>query len=217
VLLPLALSLPPHVKQNWPMLALGAALLLFPLPLLYGKGVHYRELKRSWDRYVKCVLQLPWHWIDLIRGAAGTLVLMDALEVTRRLNPPPDKVSALILMAVIVCAVVIQTVACKAEDGFNAPFGFTAAAILPLYPPIMAGLVLIVVVAIARAVRSGGSFFGVQAFAILAIGAFLYPALPLLAVGAAASLPPLILPLLFQRELMLAHRAVTEEVLPAHR
>lgn len=207
-----------NLPIDWTHFAIAALVLVFPLPLLFGKGVQHRDLDRSWHNYVSKVFALWWHWLDLIRVVAGTRLLMAAVGFSHdpRAVALPKGIYV-VVAAVLLIAVIVQTVACKAPHGFNAAcvivFGVTAT----LYPPLLAGLTLVSALTVALALRSLPAFFFAVPACLVGVGALLLPKWIVLGMWAPVAVVPAILPLLFQREIVLAHRAVVVEPEPDHR
>ena len=207
-----------HLSVEWSRFAIAAALLLIPLPLFFGKGTQLRELDRSWHRYVPKVFSLPWHWIDLLRTGAGMWLLLDAIGYSRSPNAALLPKGVLVILgATLFVALVLQTVACKQPGGFYAPCVFVFAVTATLYPPLLAGFALVAAITAAIAIRSVPVFFLALPFCIVGLGALLLPKWLLLAVWAPLTIWPALLPILFQRDFLFAHRAVAVEVEPAHR
>ncbi len=197
---------------DWMAFGVGALLLLFPLPLFYGKDVQYRELDRTWRRLLSSVFALSWHWIELLRALGGTWLLMQSISLGRSISDQMPPLIAVLFLAVVVCVgVVVQMVSCKASDSFNAGFATVVAVVAVLFPPIVAGLSLILAIMVAVGVRSAVAFFGALAASVAVLGAALYQNWLVLGAGVVASFLPLILPMMFHRELVLAHRRVKDE------
>lgn len=206
------------LSVDWVRFATAAAVLIFPLPLLFGRGVQYRELARAWHRHIGQVFALPWHWIDLVRTMAGTWLLMSSIGLYFDSRVSLAKEPVVLFGGVMLLAVILQTVVCKdPEDGFHTccvfVFGFTAI----FFPPVVAGLMLVSGLTIGIALRSVPAFFFGLAVCIPVIGYFFYPQWRLIPIGMAVALLPGLLPMLFQRDLVLAHRAVKSDPEPALR
>ena len=75
----------------------------------------------------------------------------------------------------------------------------------------VSGLALIAAVMVAMAFRSAVAFFGAASFAIAVVGFPFFPKWPALAAGAAACLVPLLLPVMFHRDLVIGHRKISDE------
>ncbi len=196
-----------NLPVDWLRFAVATALLLFPLPLLFGRGVHYREVERSWQRYIGRALTLPWHWIDLLRVLGGTHLLMSAIGLSRAAGRFPDKWAIVLLALVLGAGVVVQCVACKCPEGFHAAVVFVTGVIAVLLPPLVAGLTLVSALTIGLAIRSIPAFFFGLPVGLVVLGYFFYPQWFLIGIGVVVSLVPGLLPVMFQRELMLALRA----------
>ncbi|MDO8545620.1 MAG: hypothetical protein Q7S40_34690 [Opitutaceae bacterium] len=198
---------------DWVKFGIGALLLLLPLPLLFGRGVQYRELDRTWSRFVGPVFALPWHWIDLVRSFGATWLLAKAVGlgwVVSLDHPLPKR--ALALVAVVFCvAVFVQTIACKFPDSYHAAFAPIIGIVAAVLPPIVAGLALISAVLVALGFRSAVAFFGALSVAVAVFGALFYRAWPVVAIIAAVSILPLLFPMLFHRDLVIAHRRLGSE------
>ncbi len=201
-----------NLPIDWTRFAIGAGVLLFPLPLLFGRGVAYRELDRAWSRYTSQALTLPWHYIDAIRAAIGARLLLTSLIFSPMTQAGRlSKEVIVVFAAVFALSVIVQTVVCKAPHSFNAACVFVFAVTAAFYPPMLAGLTLISAVTVSLAMRSLPAFFFVVPICLVGLGLLLLPKWTLLAVWPPAAILPALLPVLFQRDLVLAHRAVPVE------
>jgi hypothetical protein len=192
----------------WPQFPVALILLLFPLPLFFGKGVEFRELSRAWGRVWTKTFSLPWHWIDLVRVAAGVWLLRTAIGLSHRTGGAAGHAELAIAAGVLILGMIVQSVACRAEGGFSMPFVYVLAATAMWFPPLLACLALVASLAGALACQSLGSFLWWLPVSLGAIGFWLYPDWLMLASGIGLSLGAALLPLLFQREFVLAHRAL---------
>lgn len=198
------------LSLDWTQFIFAAVVLLVPLPLFFSKAVQFRELDRSWHRVVWRAVTLPWHWVDLVRTGVAVYCLCSAAGLGQSFDPgaPPHRGVVVLVGAILAVAVIVQTVACRAEGGFHVPFAFVFATAVVLFPPALAALALISAVAAAVAARSLSAFLWVLPAALAILGAGLYPNWRLLGIGAAVSLLGAVLPLLFHRESVFAHRAL---------
>lgn len=185
-------------------------LLWVPIGLLMGKGVHYRELDAAWHPFMAPAVFLPWHWFDVVRIGAATFFLCDAVGFSRSLaeDELTQLNAALVVAITLAVGVVLQTVVCRAEGGFHVPFTFVLGAVAVLYPPAVAALVLVVAVTAAIGFRSLAAFLWALPVGVLAIGGGLYRHPVELSLGAGLGVLAAILPLLFHRHWVFAHRRV---------
>ncbi len=201
-----------NLPVDWPRFSIAAVVLIFPLPMLFGRGVQYRELDRSWNRFTGKLFSLPWHWIDLLRAFGATKLLMSAVTYSYLPTAAPVPKGVFLLMAaVFALGVVLQTVACKCPEGFHVPCIYVFAITAAFFPPVFAGFTLVSALTVAIAVRSVTAFFFAMPFCLAILGEFLFPQWLPLGVWAPASVLPALLPMMFQRDSMLAHRAVPPE------
>ena len=192
----------------WPQFPVAVVLLLFPLPLFFGKGVEFRELSRSWGRVWTKAISLPWHWIDLGRVGAGVWLLRASTGLQHRTVETTGHTELAVAAGVLIVGMIVQSVACRYEGGFHIPFVYVLAATAAWFPPLLAVLVLISSLAGALACQSLGSFLWWLPVSVGALGVWLYPDWLMLAAGIALSLGGALLPMLFQREFVFAHRAL---------
>lgn len=197
-----------QLSVAWPQFTAAAVLLLFPLSLLFGKRVEFRELSRSWEKTWAKALSLPWHWVDLVRVSAGVWLLRTAIGLDYRVGTLTGQGELALAAALLIGGMVVQVVACRADGGFSAPFVYVLAATALWFPPLLAGLALISGIAAAVACHSLGTFFWWLPLCLGALGFWLYPNWLMLTTGIALSLGAALLPLLFQREWVFAHRTM---------
>lgn len=195
---------------DWLPFLTSVLLLWLPLTLVLGKKVHYRELDSAWGRCIGKAVSLPWHWIDAVRSGAAVFFLCTAVDFSRALGAEEANGLEAMLMvaAVLAIGVILQTVVCPAEDGFHTPFAYVFAANAVLFPPATAALALVVAVLAAVGFRSLAGFLWVLPVSLLGIGLWLYPHYGELSIGAGLSLLAAILPVLFRRHFVFAHRPV---------
>jgi len=194
---------------DWVRFLPVALLLIFPLPLFFGRKTQYRALDESWAKRTGKAISYPWHWLDLVRAFVCTRLLLQLLEI----HPPEHlapKPAFLVFGALLVVAVTTQTVGCKSPNAFHAPFGFVTGVLLSVLPPIGSGLTLLSALTVALAFRAAPAFFGAAAILAGLFGTFFFPVWLLLAPLVVLSGIPLILPILFQRDFVLAHRPLRE-------
>jgi hypothetical protein len=205
-----------QLSLDWPQFAAAVVLLLVPLPLFFGKGVEFRELDRSWQGvWMKAVL-LPWHWIDLVRVGTGTWLLMAAIGLTNKAEVMPGKTLLALAAGVLAAGMVAQAVACRAEGVFFVPFVYVLATTAVLFPPLLAAPALILAITASFAFRSLAAFLWWLPACLVALGNWLYPNWLLLGIGAAVSILAALLPLLFQREFVFAHRGLPPDAESMH-
>ena len=195
---------------NWLPFLTSVLLLWLPVTLVFGKGVQYRELDSAWHPFIAEAVFLPWHWIDGVRIGAATFFLCDAVGYSRSLalDDATNAGAALVVGIVLAVGVVLQTVVCRAESCFHVPFTFVFGAVAVLFPPAVAALALVVAVTAAIGFRSLAAFLWVLPMSVLAIGSWLYPHYVELSTGAGLSVLGAILPMLFHRHFVFAHRGV---------
>lgn len=207
----LVAALPPLVL-DWPKFIAALVLLLPPSPLFFGRNVGYDSLARILDQFLPGVFRLAWHWVDLCRALVGVWFLTLTLGIGHAPRQTPPYQALVVLAAVLSVALVLQTVVCKEPNSFHAAFAFVVATIVVLFPPLVAGFALVCGVMSSTGFRSAMAFFGMTAVCLVIFGYWFYPNWLLLAVGALMSGLPLLLPMLFGRELVLAHCPAAAEV-----
>ena len=194
---------------DWARFLPVAFLLLFPLPLLFARKTQYRALDENWAHYTAKGFTFPWHWLDVVRAFVGTWLLLQVLAIN-----PPEYIAPKLIYGVfglvLVLAVTLQTVVCRSRGSFHAPFGFVIGVLIAVLSPIAAGLTLLSAFTVALAFRAAPAFFGAAAVAAPIFGYFFFPYYYLLPPLTAMSGIPLLLPVLFQREFVLAHRHIRE-------
>ena len=195
---------------DWLPFLTSVLLLWLPVTLVFGKGVQYRELDSAWHHFFAPAIFLPWHWIDGVRIGAATFFLCDAVGFSRSLavDELTHGGAASVVAAVLAVGVILQTVVCRAEGSFHVPFTFVFGAVAVLFPPAVAALALVVAVTAAIGFRSLAAFLWVLPMGVLAIGSWLYPHFVELSLGAGLSVLGAILPMLFHRHFVFAHRSV---------
>lgn len=195
---------------HWLPFLTSLLLLWLPIAVVFGQGVQYRELDSTWQRCIREAVFLPWHWIDALRIGAATFFLCDAVGFSRSLAAEEEThlAAALVVAIVLAVGVVLQTVVCRAEGSFHVPFTFVFGAVAVLFPPMVAGLALVVGLTAAIGFRSLAAFLWVLPISVLAIGSWLYPHYVELSLGAGLSVLGAILPMLFHRHFVFAHRSV---------
>lgn len=195
---------------DWLPFLTSMLLLWLPLTLMLGKKVQYRELDSAWGRFVGRAISLPWHWIDAVRAGAAVFFLCTAVDFSRALGAEESNSleAALVVAAVLAIGVILQTVVCPAEDGFHTPFAYVFAANAVLFPPALAALALVVAVLAAIGFRTLAGFLWVLPVSIIGIGFGLYRHYGELSIGAGLALLAAILPMLFRRHFVFAHRMV---------
>jgi hypothetical protein len=212
---------------DWLRLAAASLLLLPPMGLLHGRRVEHRLAARDWDGYWQRAFFLPAHAVDFLRAAAGAALLAGALlhvpHAAGLAKYAPWVAQALLLML----ALSLQSLICREPEASHAPFAFAIGLVAGFLPAQMtgltalaiAGLALIFAVVTAAGLRSPGAFFPLLALALPALGSAVLDKgriLSLLALSCALVLPWL-LPLLFPRDLVVAHRASPGNPLPPPR
>lgn len=200
----------PSLAINWLPFLISVLLLWLPITLLFGKAVQYRELDSAWNRFAPKAATLPWHWIDLLRAAAAAFFLCEAAGFSRALTEaePTNLEAAFVVAVVLAVGVVLQTVVCRADNGFHTPFAYVLGVCAVLFPPATASLALVVAVTAAIGFRTLAAFLWTLPMSLVAIGAWLYPHWVELGLGAGFSLLAAILPMLFHRHFVFAHRTV---------
>lgn len=198
------LNFPLHL----PLLAAAVALLLFPLPLLFGFGGQFRELDRSWSKLRWKAFFFPWHWLDLARSVVGVKLLLAAFALVPVSNDPIPKTAAFVFAGVLAAGLIVQTVACRAEAGFHLPVAYLGAMVAVVFPPVLASLTLISAIMVAFAVNTLTAFLWALPVALGAIGMWLFPKWMLLAPLAGLPLVAAVIPMMFQGHFVLAHKAV---------
>jgi len=195
---------------DWLPFLTSVLLLWLPITVVLGKRVQYRELDCAWSRFVGRAVSLPWHWIDGVRSGAAVFFLCTAVDFSRALGAAEKNSPEAMLVVAVVLAigVILQTVVCPAEDGFHTPFAYVFAINAVLFPPAMAGLALVVAVLAAVGFRTLAGFLWVLPVSIVGLGLGLYRHYGELCIGAGLSLLAAILPLLFRRHFVFAHRTV---------
>jgi hypothetical protein len=198
-----------QLTQNWPQF-LGAVILLFtPLPLFFGKGVEFRELGRPWHHVWRGALLLPWHWIDFLRLVAGAWLLKAAIGLAFAPEAIPEQHPMLALAAcILMVGMVAQALSAPEEGTFFVPFTYVFAATAVFFPPLLATLVLIPAITATIGFRSLAAFLWSLPICLGALGVWLYPNWLWLAVGVTLSMGAALLPLLFSRDFVFAHRAL---------
>jgi hypothetical protein len=195
---------------NWLPFLISVLLLWLPITVLFGKTVQYRELESAWGRFAPKAATLPWHWIDALRAAAAAFFLCEAVGFSRAIaeSEPSNLEASLVVAAVLAVGVILQTVVCRADNGFHTPFAYVFGVCAVLFPPAPAALALVVAVTAAIGFRTLAAFLWVLPMSLVAIGAGLYPHWVELSLGAGFSLLAAILPMLFHRHFVFAHRTV---------
>ncbi len=198
---------------DWLPFLTSVVLLWLPLTLVLGKRVQYRELDCAWGRFVGRAFSLPWHWIDGVRSGAAVFFLCTAVDFSRSLGAEETNSlgATLVVAAVLAIGVILQTVVCPAEDGFHTPFAYVFAVNAVLFPPAVAALALVAAVLAAVGFRTLAGFLWVLPVSLVAIGLGLYRHYGELSIGAGLSLLAAILPMLFRRHLVFAHRTVSPD------
>jgi hypothetical protein len=195
---------------NWLPFLISVLLLWLPITVLFGKTVQYRELESAWGRFAPKAATLPWHWIDALRAAAAAFFLCESVGFSRAIteSEPSNLEATLVVAVVLAVGVVLQTVVCRAENGFHTPFAYVFGVCAVLFPPAPAALALVVAVTAAIGFRTLAAFLWVLPMSLVAIGSWLYPHWVELGLGAGFSLLAAILPMLFHRHFVFAHRMV---------
>lgn len=195
---------------DWLPFLTSVLLLWLPIAVVMGKRVQYRELDCAWSRFTGKAISLPWHWIDGLRVGAAVFFLCEAVGFSRTLGAEEANSLdvALVVAAVLAIGVILQTVVCPAEDGFHTPFAYVFAVNAVLFPPVMAGLALVAAVLAAMGFRTLAGFLWVLPVSLIGIGIGLYRHFGELSLGAGLSLLAAILPMLFRRHFVFAHRRV---------
>lgn len=189
---------------HWQFALPGLVLLFCPLPLFNGKKTKYRELSREWHSVLPQIFSLGWHWADFVRAWAGTWLLKLALEIL------PDTMGASPMIAlgtVLFVALTLTTLICREEGAVNAPFTFLAGMVLGVFPPLVAVFALVSAALTGIGSSFLSSFFVLLPVAIGVLGYYFVPNLVLVGVGATLSFLPLLLSMMFRRDMVIAHVA----------
>lgn len=197
------------MNPNWPFLLLTAALLLIPSGIFCGPKVRFRPIRRDWHDHWSRILAHGFHAIDFGRAIVGgwwlTLALQPLADPGRPLWVLPVAQAAL-----IIGAVVLQTLVCREPGTLNAPLAFLAGLPLGLYSPEVGGYALLAAAVLAAGARLPQAFFPLLSVLLVLFGglfANFRQLPPLVIIGAVAPLLPWLWSMLFNRPLVIAYRA----------
>ncbi|MEY2881805.1 MAG: hypothetical protein RLZZ15_4185 [Verrucomicrobiota bacterium] len=193
---------------DWPLFVTAVIFLWAPLPLFFGKSVEFRELNRSWHRAKSQAVSLPWHWVDLLRAAAGTWLLQAAMGIDNDVGEAVNVRAVAASGAVLAVGVIIETVVRRIPDGFFIPFVYVLGAAAVWFPPVLAVPALITAVLGAVALRTLAAFLWFLPVTTVGFANWTYPSWAMVGLGAAVPVVAALLPVMFQRECVFAHRAL---------
>lgn len=191
---------------DWTSFGPALLVLLTPIALFQGKQVLFRPISCEWNR--PRVFSLPHHLIDLVRATLGAWLLLQSITIAPETTGLARHAPLALQGAVLIAAVVMQTVFCKEPESVNAPFAFVTGLVVGFFPPVVAGFSLVIAIVVAIGVRTPAGFFVALAVAVAAAGALFEGAELILriAVASVAIVLPWLIAMLFSRELVLAQR-----------
>jgi hypothetical protein len=207
-----------QVTLEYPRFLAAVALLWLPRGLLrVGPSVwrrRHRSAAHSWTHAPQdgTVLSAghefvkPRNYIDLARGAAGTLALAGGYGIAPAFQVPDGGGISplLVLLAVIVVAVAAQTIRRERRGlSLNAPVFFVAGVMLAL-PPALPGLCAFALAwALVPIMPNTQGFMSVQTVVFVALAIFLAGLAPLTIAAAVGCFLPVFLSLTLRRPLMI--------------
>jgi len=194
---------------DWFRFVPALVLLLTPIALFHGEKVRLLSVHRDWDRHWRRMLALGLHTIDASRAVLGGWLL------TLALAPDPTahgllRYGVVLTQGAVLCiGVLLQVFFCKEPDSAHAPFAFVSGLVFGLYPPAIAGLPLLLAVAVAAGSRTPSAFFPTLSVSLMGLG-LLFGGRGMiikLVVGVCAVMLPWLCSLLFSRDLVVSYRA----------
>lgn len=201
------------ITIHWTLLLPGMLLVLFPADRLLSAKVKLRTLEsfRSLDDspHDRPWWWVPTLWLDPVRAAAGTWMLLKALDLDTMGLAPVSTMPIALAAGLLGPAVILQCGTARDPESLLAPIGFLsglAAVLLPLavaLPGVAAALLAML------AFRHFHIFFSVGAAAVVLLGLILQTEPWRLAVGGGAFVLPLLVVFATKRTLELPARVIT--------
>jgi hypothetical protein len=210
-----------NIPIDWPYLAEALVLLFFPLGLLLGRKVGWRGFTSAtvggdfswWQSWLK----IPVLWLDAPRAYLGTLLLGDPNFAFPHGRPQDATVRLMLILGVLGVAQLAQMFMLRQSDdderSLAAPVSFLIGLLFALVPQtshglLVAGLATLVATACAAGFRSWHGFFLGGIGGLILPGFLLLGKLTLLLAPVLLLFEPVLVSLVFQRELVVPVRRV---------